>query len=225
MSTNRFIHDWIRAIQKYFNRQIKPMNPLYHRAEFLLSAPNLKHTPADTGWEVAFAGRSNAGKSSAINTLTNQRSLARTSKTPGRTQQLVYFQLDEERRLVDLPGYGFAKVPLKVQQKWERELEHYLEKRETLNGLVLLVDIRRSLTEFDLHMLQYAAHLKLEVFIALTKSDKLKRNIAKNTLFQVQKMAEEIPTNIEVGLFSSLKKQGIDDLHLWLDKHLGVASS
>jgi len=201
------------------------MNPLYHRAEFLLSAPSIRQAPDDTGWEVAFAGRSNAGKSSAINTLTNQKSLARTSKTPGRTQQLVYFQLDEQRRLVDLPGYGFAKVPLKVQQKWERELEHYLENRETLSGLVLLVDIRRSLTEFDEHMLQYAAHLKLEVYVALTKSDKLKRNIAKNTLFSVQKLVKDIPTTIEVGLFSSLKKEGIDELHHWLDKHIGVVEN
>ena len=201
------------------------MNPLYHRAEFLLSAPSIRQAPDDTGWEVAFAGRSNAGKSSAINTLTNQKSLARTSKTPGRTQQLVYFQLDEQRRLVDLPGYGFAKVPLKVQQKWERELEYYLENRETLSGLVLLVDIRRSLTEFDEHMLQYAAHLKLEVYVALTKSDKLKRNIAKNTLFSVQKLVKDIPTTIEVGLFSSLKKEGIDELHHWLDKHIGVVEN
>lgn len=198
------------------------MNPLYHRANFLLSAPNIKHTPEDTGWEVAFAGRSNAGKSSAINTITNQKSLARTSKTPGRTQQLVYFELDEERRLVDLPGYGYAKVPINVQRKWEKELEHYLEERKTLNGLVLLVDIRRSLSDFDEQMLQYAAHLGLEVYVALTKADKLKRNMAKNTLFDVQKRVKNIPTPIQVELFSSLKKDGIEPLHNWLDQHLGV---
>jgi len=198
------------------------MNPLYHRAEFLLSAPNLKTTPTDSGFEVAFAGRSNAGKSSAINTITNQKSLARTSKTPGRTQQLVYFQLDEQRRLVDLPGYGFAKVPLPVQLKWQKELEHYMENRQSLNGLVLLVDIRRSLAEYDLQMIDYATHLNLDVFVALTKADKLNRNAAKNTLFAAQKAIKNFDTNIQVELFSSLKKEGVEQAHQWLDEHLGV---
>ncbi|MDX2425329.1 MAG: ribosome biogenesis GTP-binding protein YihA/YsxC [Cycloclasticus sp.] len=198
------------------------MNPLYHRAEFLLSAPNLKTTPEGIEFEVAFAGRSNAGKSSAINTLTNQKSLARTSKTPGRTQQLVYFKLDEQRCLVDLPGYGYAKVPLNVQIKWQKELEQYMEKRKALNGLVLLVDIRRSLAEYDLQMINYAKHLNLDVFVALTKADKLNRNAAKNTLFAAQKQLKDSCANVQVELFSSLKKEGIEQLHSWLDAHLNA---
>jgi len=198
------------------------MNPLYHRAEYLLNAPNLSSAPEDIEYEVAFAGRSNAGKSSAINTLTNQKGLARTSKTPGRTQQLVYFKLDEQRCLVDLPGYGYAKVPPRVQKKWQQELQRYLEKRKALNGLVLLVDIRRSLGDFDLQMIEYASHIGLDIFVALTKADKLNRNNAKNTLFAVQKQLEDSTANVQIELFSSLKKEGIDPLHEWLDAHLGV---
>lgn len=196
------------------------MNPLYHRAAFLLSAPNLKTTPEDTEYEVAFAGRSNAGKSSAINTLTNQRSLARTSKTPGRTQQMVYFKLDEQRCLVDLPGYGYAKVPRDIQIKWQKELERYLDKRKALKGLVLLVDIRRNLAEYDLQMIDYAAHLNLDVYVALTKSDKLNRNGAKNALFEAQKILKGSAATVQVELFSSLKKEGIEAIHSWLDTHL-----
>ncbi|HAI97647.1 MAG: YihA family ribosome biogenesis GTP-binding protein [Cycloclasticus sp.] len=199
------------------------MNPFYHRAEYLLNAPNLKTTPEGIEYEVAFAGRSNAGKSSAINTLTHQKSLARTSKTPGRTQELVYFKLDDQRCLVDLPGYGYAKVPPNVQQKWQIELERYLEKRSALNGLVLLVDIRRSLGEHDMQMIEYARHLQLDMYIALTKADKLSRNAAKNTLFAVQKLLNDSATNTQVELFSSLKKEGIKELHHWLDEHLNTA--
>lgn len=198
------------------------MNPLYHRAEYLLNSPNLSSAPENVEYEVAFAGRSNAGKSSAINTLTNQKGLARTSKTPGRTQQLVYFKLDEQRCLVDLPGYGYAKVPPRVQKKWQQELQRYLEKREALNGLVLLVDIRRSLGDFDLQMIEYASHIGLDIFVALTKADKLNRNNAKNTLFAVQKQLEDSTANVQIELFSSLKKEGIDPLHDWLDAHLDV---
>jgi len=198
------------------------MNPLYHRAAYLLNAPNLKTTPQDVEHEVAFAGRSNAGKSSAINTITNQKSLARTSKTPGRTQHLVYFRLDEKRCLVDLPGYGYAKVPPRIQQQWQKELERYLEKRTVLNGLVLLVDIRRSLGEHDLQLIDYASHLNLDVFVALTKSDKLNKNGAKNTLFAVRKLLKDTHNNVQVELFSSLKKEGIEQLHNWLDDHLAI---
>ena len=198
------------------------MNPLYHRASYLLSAPNLQTAPEGIEYEVAFAGRSNAGKSSAINTLTNQKSLARTSKTPGRTQQLVFFKLDEQRCLVDLPGYGYAKVPQSVQQKWQKELERYLENREALNGLVLLVDIRRSLVEIDMQLIDYAMHMDLDVFVALTKADKLSRNSAKNTLFAVRKLLKNSSASIQVELLSSLKKEGVEQIHQWLDAHLNV---
>ncbi len=196
------------------------MNPLYHRAEYLLNAPNLNATPNNVKYEVAFGGRSNAGKSSAINTLTRQKSLSRTSKTPGRTQHLVYFRLDEQRCLVDLPGYGYAKVPPRIQQQWQKELERYLEKRKALKGLVLLVDIRRSLSEYDLQMIDYANHLDLDVFVALTKADKLNRNNAKNSLFAAQKLLNNSYSNVQVELFSSLKKEGVEQLHNWLDDHL-----
>lgn len=200
------------------------MSILYHRAEYYLNAPNLQTTPDDIEYEVAFAGRSNAGKSSAINTITNQKSLARTSKTPGRTQQLVYFKLDDSRCLVDLPGYGYAKVPPKVQIKWQQELERYLEKRKALNGLVLLVDIRRSLGEYDLQMIEYANHINLDIFIALTKSDKLNRNNAKKTLFAAQKLLADSSNTVQIELFSSLKKEGVKPLHQWLNSHLNVGA-
>ncbi|MCG8012486.1 MAG: ribosome biogenesis GTP-binding protein YihA/YsxC, partial [Candidatus Thiodiazotropha weberae] len=131
------------------------MNPYYHRAHFLKSAAKLSQSPIDQGYEIAFAGRSNAGKSSALNTLCNQKSLARTSKTPGRTQLLNYFELDEQRRLVDLPGYGYAKVAESIKKQWQQNLANYIEHRQCLKGLILLMDIRHPLTPFDLQMLQW----------------------------------------------------------------------
>ena len=118
-------------------------------ASFLQSASNLGNAPSDTGSEVAFAGRSNAGKSSAINTLTSNRKLARTSRTPGRTQLINFFSLSDSQRLVDLPGYGYAKVPLKMKQEWNRHMADYLQRRESLRGLILLMDIRHPLTDAD----------------------------------------------------------------------------
>ncbi|MEZ5673031.1 MAG: ribosome biogenesis GTP-binding protein YihA/YsxC [Thiotrichaceae bacterium] len=134
---------------------------LYHQAQFLLSAPELKYLPEDVGFEIAFAGRSNSGKSSAINTIVEQKSLARTSKTPGRTQQLVLFSLDAQRRLVDLPGYGYAKVPLAVKLHWQKTLEQYLQTRQCLCGLVLMMDIRHPMTEFDQQMLAWCERMNM----------------------------------------------------------------
>jgi GTP-binding protein len=159
----------------------------YRRAQFLKSAPTLKECPPDKGAEVAFAGRSNAGKSSAINTLTNNSKLARTSKTPGRTQLLNFFSLDEERRLVDLPGYGFAKVPLAVKNEWQQHLDAYLSARQSLRGLVLLMDIRHPLQPFDTLLLEWAARGRMPVHTLLTKADKLTYGAGKTTLLQVQK--------------------------------------
>ncbi|MES9943534.1 MAG: ribosome biogenesis GTP-binding protein YihA/YsxC [Candidatus Thiodiazotropha sp.] len=192
------------------------MNPYYHRAEFLKSAASLSQAPPDSGFEVAFAGRSNAGKSSALNTLCNQKSLARTSKTPGRTQLLNFFSLDEERRLVDLPGYGYAKVAESIKRKWQETLADYIEQRQCLLGLVLLMDIRHPLTDFDLQMLQWNTHHGLPTHILLTKADKLKTGAAKNTLLKVQKSLSDRP-EITVQRFSALKKQGIDECHRVLD--------
>ena len=143
------------------------------KATFTLSAPDIRRLPADSGIEVAFAGRSNAGKSSALNTLTNQRSLARTSKTPGRTQLINIFEIAEDKRLVDLPGYGFAKVPMEMKKKWQKALGEYLEKRECLKGLVILMDIRHPLKDLDMDLIQWAADGELPVLALLTKSDKL----------------------------------------------------
>jgi GTP-binding protein len=146
---------------------------LYQQAQYFLSTHHFHQLPADVGREVAFAGRSNAGKSSAINAIVGQKSLARTSKTPGRTQQIVFFKLDEERRLVDLPGYGFAKVPLKVKEHWQQLLEKYLHTRESFQGLILMMDIRHPLTEFDQQMLLWCQLSNMPVHILLTKADKL----------------------------------------------------
>ena len=183
-------------------------NPL-QQARFLLSAPDLGHALADTGLEVAFAGRSNAGKSSALNTLVGQKSLARTSKTPGRTQHLVFFELDETHRLVDLPGYGYAKVTPKVQQYWRETMEAYLSQRQALRGIVLVMDVRHPLTDYDQQMLSWCDYNNMPVHILLTKADKLKRGPAQNTLLKVRRDLAGYP-NTTVQLFSSLKKQGVD---------------
>ncbi len=199
------------------------MNPLYHQAQFSCSASALSNAPEDTGLEIAFAGRSNAGKSSAINALTGQNSLARISKTPGRTQLLNFFQLDEQRKLVDLPGYGYAKVPISVKQKWQLMMTTYLTERKALVGIVLVMDVRRPLTEFDWQMIHWCEHAQLPLHILLTKADKLKYGAAKNSLLKVQRDLGEAPIEITLQLFSALKKTGIDDVHSILDQWFGVS--
>ena len=198
------------------------INILFNKAEFLISAPSIKQAPDDTGKEVAFAGRSNAGKSSAINTLTNNKKLARTSKTPGRTQLLNFFTLDEDCRLVDLPGYGFAKVPKAIKQKWDRNLAGYLQERQSLKGLVMLMDIRHPLQKYDWQMIRWASESEMPIHLLLTKSDKLKKGPANNTLLKVkQELAEEgLTANISLQTFSSLKKEGLDELNKCLEKWL-----
>lgn len=186
-------------------------NP-YSKATFLKSAARVTHLPEDIGYEVAFAGRSNAGKSSALNCLTGIKGLARTSKTPGRTQLINLFGLDDERRLVDLPGYGYAKVALKVKMEWQEHLAHYLEVRQSLKGLVLLMDIRHPLKDLDQMMIDWALNRELPVHILLTKSDKLSRSEAKNTLMKVRKHYELAAHLISAQTFSSLKKDGIEEL-------------
>ena len=182
----------------------------FNQAQFVISAANLKACPDNSVAEVAFAGRSNAGKSSAINTITGQNRLARISKTPGRTQLINLFALEEDRHLVDLPGYGFAKVPLNVKDKWQRELEQYLRQREALVGLILLSDIRHPLKEFDRMMIDWTVQSDLPLHILLTKSDKLKRGASQNTLLAVKRELAELD-NVSVQLFSSLKNVGVDE--------------
>jgi len=198
------------------------MNKLYRQATFLLSAPSLRQAPADEGLEVAFAGRSNAGKSSAINTLTDIKSLARTSKTPGRTQQLNFFTLDEQRRLVDLPGYGYAKVPEATKKKWQQYMTEYLIKRQSLQGLVLVMDIRHPMSDYDREMLSLCHHANLPVHILLTKADKLSKGPASSTLHTVARDIEKMGIAASLQIFSSHLKTGIDDIHQVLDEWLQI---
>ena len=191
----------------------------YRRAMYMKSAPKLAQCPEDSGAEVAFAGRSNAGKSSAINRLTGNSKMAKTSKTPGRTQLINFFSVDEHdgMRLVDLPGYGFAKVPLKVKQEWERNLEYYLQHRQSLRGLVLLMDIRHPLTDFDTTMINWAHEAGMPVRILLTKADKLKCGPAMSTLLSVRKALEPYGALVEAQLFSATRGDGLEDLQEQLD--------
>ena len=193
------------------------MQNSYRKAKFLLSCPSLKGCPDDNGYEVIFAGRSNAGKSSAINTLTEQKKLAKVSRTPGRTQHLVFFELDEQRRLVDLPGYGYAKVPDAIKQKWNQNMSEYFDNRNCLKGAILVMDCRHPLKPFDEMMLQWCINNDVDTNILLTKSDKLKKGAASSTKLAVKNAVKEIP-NINVQLFSSLKKEGVSELCKYLDK-------
>lgn len=192
----------------------------YHQAKFLLSCPSLKGYPPDEGYEVIFAGRSNAGKSSAINTLTLQNKLAKVSRTPGRTQHLVFFELDKERRLVDLPGYGYAKVPERVKAKWHKHMNEYFDKRDCLRGAVLVMDVRHPLKPFDQMMLDWCHGINLPTQIILTKSDKLKKGAASNAYLKVRNQIKKYPY-VDVQLFSSLKKQGLETLWTRLDAFFG----
>lgn len=190
----------------------------YHKTHFVTSAPDINHLPLDFGIEIAFAGRSNAGKSSALNTLTNQKNLARTSKTPGRTQLINLFRVEEHLHLVDLPGYGYAEVPEEMKRKWQRALGEYLQKRECLRGLVVLMDIRHPLKDLDQQMIQWAVDVNLPVLLLLTKADKLASGARKAQLNMVREAILPFQGDIQVEAFSSLKKIGVDKLRIKLDE-------
>ena len=194
----------------------------YHQAKFLKSAAELIHLPEDTGYEIAFAGRSNAGKSTAFNVITQSKGLAKTSKTPGRTQLINLFQLDEERRLVDLPGYGYAKVSHTIRDRWQKTLQQYLEKRACLRGLIMLMDIRHPMMPLDTAMLHWAYTRSLPVHILLTKADKLGNNASLTTLREVQGYfkREGLESSISVQRFSAVSKMGLDEVHGVLDNWL-----
>ena len=149
----------------------------YSSLTFLTGAASVRHLPPDRGREAAFAGRSNAGKSSALNAVAGRRALARTSKTPGRTQQINFFQIDDDRRLADLPGYGFAKAPADAQRRWSKLVEAYLRQRSCLVGLVLLMDCRRPLTELDRQMVLWSLDCGVALHVVLTKSDSLRARL------------------------------------------------
>ena len=198
-------------------------NPL-ERATYLLAAHNPRQLPPDGGWEVAFAGRSNAGKSTALNALCRQNALARVSKTPGRTQQLVYFAIPphENHYLVDLPGYGYAKVPKDLQAHWQQFLDGWFTTRQALRGLVVVMDIRHPLTEYDRQMLGYAVRRGLPAHALLTKADKLGRGAQGNTLLAVRKdLAATYGDTVGVQVFSGESKLGVDEaravVNRWLE--------
>lgn len=194
------------------------MNPTYQKAHYVHSAHNIDQLPPERGLEIAFAGRSNAGKSSAINAITHQNRLAKVSKTPGRTQMINFFALDEDRHIVDLPGYGFAKVPLSVKNHWVETLERYLAARQTLVALVIVMDIRHPLREQDWQMIQWAQSSRIELHLLLTKADKLKRGAANQQLFAVQKALSEAGVEASLQTFSATKREGIDDIHGLMDE-------
>ena len=188
---------------------------------FLLGATKQSHMPEDVGMEVAFAGRSNVGKSSAINRIMNRRKLARTSKTPGRTQQINFFELSESARIVDLPGYGFAKVPIQVRQQWEQSILEYLSTRESLAGLILLIDSRHPLTELDQQMIARCKDNAIRTHLLITKSDKLSRNKATQSLFTVNNTIVNNSENFSAQLFSSLDGSGLDTIRSVITEWLG----
>lgn len=194
----------------------------YHVTHFVTSAPDIRHLPGDEGIEVAFAGRSNAGKSSALNTLTNQKSLARTSKTPGRTQLINLFEIEEGHRLVDLPGYGYAEVPEEMKRKWQRALGKYLKMRNCLKGLVVLMDIRHPLKDLDQQMIQWAVDVGTPVLVLLTKADKLASGARKAQLNMVREAVLPFMCDIQVEAFSATKKIGVDKLsqklNIWFNE-------
>lgn len=197
----------------------------YNQATFLKSAPALTNLPPDQGIEVAFIGRSNAGKSSALNTITGIKGLARTSKLPGRTQAINLFSIDKAHRLVDLPGYGYAKVPLSVRQRWAETIDSYLAERTCLHGLVLVMDIRHPLKETDMQVLDWAIDCRIPTHILLTKADKLKPRQANAVLQDIATQLEAVADTVSWQVFSSLEKKGVDEVLQKLDHWFEVTAA
>lgn len=198
---------------------------ILHSSKFLKSAASLRDMPADSGFEVAFAGRSNAGKSSALNALASHKGLARVSKTPGRTQLLNVFSIDDERRLVDLPGYGYAKVPIGVRDQWRGMVDGYLRSREALKGLILIMDSRHPLKDYDRQMLDYAEAIAKPCHVLLTKADKLSRGEGARTHSLVSRELGadgSLDAQISVQLFSSTAKTGLDEARAVISGWLGL---
>lgn len=205
---------------------MQAVKPLLRRAEYLISVHNRSQLPPDAGSEVAIAGRSNAGKSSLINRLCGRKSLARTSRTPGRTRQLVFFRLDEQRHLVDLPGYGFARVGGDLKRHWAGLIQGYLERRQALSGLVIVMDIRHPLKPGDIDLANWAAHRGLPLHLVLTKADKLGRGKQKEAMMQVRSAVDE---SVGVQTFSATSGQGLEELEAvmaeWLLPQLPPAAN
>ena len=200
------------------------MKNLYQQSTFIMGTPDSRRVPADEGIEVAFAGRSNAGKSSALNVLTEQKSLARISKAPGRTREINFFAVREAVRLVDLPGYGYAKVSKSMKGEWQRNIARYLETRESLCGVVLLMDVRHPLKEYDQQVLSWCYSAALQTHVLLTKADKLKRGPAQAALLQTRKALERLHPEASSQLFSAHTRAGNEQLQQVLNQWLGLAS-
>lgn len=192
-----------------------------NQAKFMMSCTSLPQMPQDSGYEIAFVGRSNAGKSSTLNLLTQQKKLAFTSKTPGRTQQINFFTLDDERRLVDLPGYGYAEVPLAVKHGWQHLLNEYLRKRQSLQGLVLIADCRHGLKTIDEQVLEWSMECQLPTLLLLNKADKLSRSQQQKSLNTIKPVLTCYPSELlSYQLFSTKSKLGLDTASCWTMEHL-----
>ncbi len=194
----------------------------FNRAVFIRGAHQPSQFPEDSGVEVAFAGRSNAGKSSALNALTGISGLARTSKTPGRTREINFFSLDRDKHLVDLPGYGYAKVPEGMRRQWAATVDRYMESRVCLRGIVLVMDIRHPYGKFDRRLIQWCSVADMPLHILLTKMDKLSRGRAATVLREVLRNCDETDARLTAQLFSSLKKIGVDKLRRQLNSWMSI---
>ncbi len=203
----------------------KARDSRYRQARYEISAHRIGQLPADSGFEVAFAGRSNAGKSSAINAITDQKSLARTSKTPGRTQQIVIFRLDEQRRMADLPGYGYARVAQSLREHWRVTLDRYFRDRRCLRGLMLIMDIRHPLKPFDRQMLDWCRRAALPCHVLLTKADKLKRGAAASVRLRVVSALSDHGLGATVQTFSGATGAGVEQARAVLDDWFGFGAS
>lgn len=197
----------------------------FSQAHFVTSAPDIRHLDDDVGIEIAFAGRSNAGKSSALNALTRQKRLAKTSSTPGRTQLINVFAVTEQIKLIDLPGYGYAKVPLAMKEKWQAALGEYLQQRQCLRGLVVLMDIRHPLKDLDQQLIAWAVASDLPVLALLTKADKLKTGARKKTLLEVRNACLAFQGDVQVEVFSALKGLGLPQLETTLSTWCALAQA
>lgn len=193
------------------------MTTPYQKAQFVLSAADLKQLPVDIGVEVAIVGRSNAGKSSVLNRLTKQKQLARVSKTPGRTQLINVFQITLDKRLIDLPGYGFAHVPAAVKRDWEELVSAYFEERESLKGVLLIMDIRHPMKPLDEHLIQYCAEREIKVHVLLNKQDKLSKSAAAKTYQTVKTALKAFGSDVTLQLFSAASGAGLIELEQQLN--------
>ena len=197
----------------------------FQQTRFLLGTPDSRRTPPDDGVEVAFAGRSNAGKSSALNIITGQRSLARISKAPGRTREINFFEVRDGIRLVDLPGYGYAKVSRSIKDQWQRNIARYLETRQSLCGVILLMDVRHPLKDFDRQVLNWCNAAELRTHVLLTKADKLKRGPAQAALLKTRKALQDLHPDATIQLFSAHTRAGSEALQQVLHDWLGLSAT